>query len=316
MDRSLDEIVAESQHDRRGPRRGGGGGGGGRDRAPRAPRNRERDAYPRDGVRKSTRDDSRDLNSDWVHDKFDDSHSADRPRDSRRRRDSPGRRHDNRDSRGSKIRVENIHYELTEEDLEGLFTKIGPILKLDLLYDRAGRSEGVAYVTYERRDDAEESIRQFDGANAKGQPIRLSIVAGAPRRNPFDNAQMPGRPLSERISRPRSLSPGRDVDRYVPGEGRGRNSRSPLPRRRERGGRRPGARREGGNGNGGEAREPRARAGARPKKTQEELDDEMANYFSGGANGAETQEAGPAGGAAAGAAAAAPAGDDIDMNIE
>ncbi|KAJ1333068.1 THO complex subunit 4 [Microdochium nivale] len=316
MDRSLDEIVAESQHDRRGPRRGGGGGGGGgrgggRERAPRAPRHQERDTYPRDGVRKSTRDDSRDLNSDWVHDKFDDSNSSDRPRDSRRRRESPGRRHDNRDSRGSKIRVENIHYELTEEDLEGLFTKIGPILKLDLLYDRAGRSEGVAYVTYEHRDDAEESVRQFDRANAKGQPIRLSIVPpAAPRRNPFDGAHMPSKPLSERISRPRSLSPGRDVDRYVPG-GRGRNSRSPLPGRRERGGRRPGARREGGN-SGGESKEPRARgAGARPKKTQEELDAEMANYFNGGATSVEAQSTAPAVGAAA-----EPAGDDVDMNIE
>ncbi|KAH7031583.1 uncharacterized protein B0I36DRAFT_324233 [Microdochium trichocladiopsis] len=315
MDRSLDEIVAESQHDRRGPRRGGGGGGGGRERGPRAPRHREREAYPRDGVRKSTRDDSRDLNSDWVHDRFDDSHSSDRPRDSRRRRESPGRRQDNRDTRGTKVRVENIHYELTEEDLEGLFTKIGPILKLELVYDRAGRSEGIAYVTYDRRDDAEESIRQFDGANAKGQPIRLSIVpSAAPRRNPFENAHMPGKPLSERISRPRSLSPGRDVDRYVPGEGggrRSRDSRSPLPRRKERGGRRPGARREGGNGASGQDREPR-KGGARPKKTQEELDEEMANYFSGGANGAEAQAA-PAAGAPA---TTAPAGDDVDMNIE
>lgn len=51
-ERKLTTIL---QHDRRGPRRGGGGGGGGRDRAPRAPRNRERDAYPRDGVRKVER---------------------------------------------------------------------------------------------------------------------------------------------------------------------------------------------------------------------------------------------------------------------
>ncbi|OTA93789.1 hypothetical protein M434DRAFT_11332 [Hypoxylon sp. CO27-5] len=90
MDRSLDEIVAESQQRKRGsrPRRGGGG------------RPRERDSYPRDGVRKvdysspvpfSTtyfpvidfaldasdfdRDDSRNLDSEWVHDKFDEPNS-------------------------------------------------------------------------------------------------------------------------------------------------------------------------------------------------------------------------------------------------
>jgi THO complex subunit 4 len=37
-----------------------------------------------------------------------------------------------------------------------------------LRYDRAGRSEGVAYVTYESKEDAEEAVKQFDGANANG----------------------------------------------------------------------------------------------------------------------------------------------------
>ncbi|KAK7951123.1 uncharacterized protein PG986_006851 [Apiospora aurea] len=53
MDRSLDEIVADSQHKKRGPRpRRGGNGGGGRDRD--NGRLRERDSYPRDGVRKAS----------------------------------------------------------------------------------------------------------------------------------------------------------------------------------------------------------------------------------------------------------------------
>ncbi|KAI1416797.1 RNA-binding domain-containing protein [Hypoxylon sp. FL1857] len=292
MDRSLDEIVAESQQRKRGsrPRRGGGG------------RPRERDSYPRDGVRKSTRDDSRNLDSEWVHDKFDEPNSRNRPRNSRRR-PSPDRF---QDSRGTKVKVENLHYELTEEDLDGLFTKIGRVLKLELLYDRAGRSEGTAFVTYESREDASEAIREYDGANAKGQPIRLSIVSSAPRRNPFDTAHMPGQSLAERITRPRSLSPRRNSDRnrvdsYVPG--RGGRSRSPLPR--QRGGRRPGARRERGAGTPTE-RERVGRDG-RPKKTQEELDAEMADYFNaGGSNGA-------APGPEAGASTAAQAIDDMDM---
>lgn len=47
-----------------------------------------------------------------------------------------------------------------------LFARIGPVSKLTLRYDRAGRSEGTAYVTYESKEDAEEAVRQFDGANA------------------------------------------------------------------------------------------------------------------------------------------------------
>lgn len=95
----------------------------------------------------------------------------------------------NSESRGAKIRVENVHYELTEEDLsvcpntslhlrdchmltcnkQGLFEKIGPIAKLELVYDRAGRSEGVAYVTYQTYEDAKQAVREYDGANAAGE---------------------------------------------------------------------------------------------------------------------------------------------------
>jgi hypothetical protein len=52
--------------------------------------------------------------------------------------------------------------------LQELFRRIGPITKLQLRYDRSGRSEGVAFVTYEEKDDAAEAVKQFDGANANG----------------------------------------------------------------------------------------------------------------------------------------------------
>ncbi|KAI1770707.1 RNA-binding domain-containing protein [Hypoxylon cercidicola] len=302
MDRSLDEIVAESQQSKRGsrPRRGGGGGGGGGGRP------RERDPYPRDGVRKSTRDDSRHLDSEWVHDRFDDPQSRNRPRYSRRQR-SPEQFQDNRGR--TKVKVENLHYELTEDDLYGLFKNIGPVRKLELLYDRAGRSEGIAFVTYESEAHAKEAVDEFNEANAKGQQIFVTQLKEGPpqqRRNPFDTAHMPGRPLAERITRPRSYSPrrlsnrDRDVDRYVPGGGN--RSRSPLPRRR--GGRRAGGRREGREG-GSDTPNERERVGrdGRPKKTQEELDAEMADYFNPGASHDAAQ----------GTETAAQAGDDMDM---
>jgi len=114
----------------------------------------------------------------------------------------------------------------------------------------------------------------------------------APRgRNAFDTAIKPGsgRSLADRITRPRSASPHRETDegaswgrgdRYVPGRNASR-SRSPPPRRRE-GGRRPGDRRPGGRGQRGAAA-PRGGREGRPKKTQDELDAEMADYFGGNA---------------------------------
>lgn len=152
----------------------------------------------------------------------------------------------------------------------------------------------------------------------------IAIPAGpsARRRNPFDTAVAPVRSLAERITRPpgrsRSASPIRhsdvsgpppsNVDRYVPGQGRrGRDSRSPAPRRE---GRRPGARRERGGerrgGRGGGDRADRVAKDGRPRKTQQELDAEMEDYW--GAK--ETNGAVPANTQAEPAAAG---GDDIDM---
>ncbi|KAI8217426.1 putative RNA-binding protein [Colletotrichum sp. SAR 10_77] len=334
LDRSLDEILAGEKksggprnHNNNNNRRGG----------PPRRRERERQEYPRDGVRKvsppaiqSFRDEPRNLDSEWVHDRFEE-HDSRRGPNNRRRRDSP----EQRDSSSAKLRVDNVHYELTAEDLEELFNRIGPVVKLDLKYDRAGRSEGIAFVTMSTREDAQEAIKEFDGANANGQPIKLSFMSGGhggrSSRNPFDSAVMPGRPLSERISAPggrsRSMSPGRKydmddaaskgIDRYIPGT----RSRSPMPRRRGGGGggggRRPGARREGqrdqeggrgGGGGGGGG----GRSNGRTRKTQEELDAEMADYFGGG-NSGETAPEANGGANAAGAAAATVPTDDIDM---
>ncbi|KAH7162727.1 hypothetical protein B0J13DRAFT_17988 [Dactylonectria estremocensis] len=311
MDRGLDDIIADSRSNN-GPRNRRGGG---RRREPRQD-------YPRDGVKKSFRDDSRNLDSEWVHDRYEENNSRRGPAAPRRRRDSP-----EHDSKGSKIRVDNIHYDLTEDDLDELFKRIGPVVRLQLRYDRAGRSEGTAYVTYELKEDAEEAVKQFDGANANGQPIRLTLL---PTRNPFDTAVMPGRPLAERISTPgdraRSLSPHRrfddedasrkGIDRYVPGQGS--RSRSPMPRR-QRGGRRPGARRDNrdnrDNRDGRDNREGGrdhdsgrgGRNNPRGKKTQEELDAEMEDYFGGSLAAPEVSST-----AAAPAQAQVPV-DDIDM---
>ena len=209
------------------------------------------------------------------------------------------------------------------------------------------RSEGTAFVTFTDPRDAKDAIAEFNGCNANGQPIKLTILptapaAAVPKGNLFDRVERPTRSLFDRIEggpdsrddsrenlgrrRRRSESPRRrpppppeNVDRYVP---RGPRSRSPIRRRgtpRESG-RRPGQRREdsgrgGRRGRGDE--EGRQMVGGRPRKTAEELDAEMADYWGSKpseaqtTNGAAPTQNGTA--APAPAAAAAPADDDIDM---
>ncbi|KAH7063117.1 RNA recognition motif-containing protein [Macrophomina phaseolina] len=229
---------------------------------------------------------------DWVHDRYedDDSRRPSRnrgPRSERLARRTP----DTEREPGYKLRVENLHYDLTEEDILELFERIGPVEDAKLVYDRSDRSTGVAFVVYRSLADARVACREFDGANAHGQPIHLSLLPPGPsRRNPFDSVQRPSRSLFDRIEggRNRSLSPERPrlsdvskpapagIDRYVPGDDDGR----------------------------------------RPRKTVEELDAEMADYFGGGGEGGAGN-----GQAAHGSEAAAPAAsnagtvadDDIDM---
>ena len=165
-------------------------------------------------------------------------------------------------------------------------------------------------------------MRQFDGQNANGQAIKLSVLPTGPavQTRPaqggslFDRIERPPRSLFDRIEggaamarrdhsrgdsredtrrrrRDRSDSPRKTrpipdhIDRYTPGQ---RGSRSPI---RPRGppretGRRPGARREE-SGRGGERGGRRGRTdeegrpliGGRLKKSAEELDAEMADYW-------------------------------------
>ncbi|GAM36113.1 alpha-actinin [Talaromyces pinophilus] len=210
-----------------------------------------------------------------------------------------------------RLRIDNLHWDLTEEDLEGLFSSIGPVQRVRINFDRAGRSEGTATVTYQYLEDAKQAIREFDGANAKGQPIRLTLLPGGGRGGPGGPKAEKSKSLFDRIERPladrteRSLSPdgegatgggrrrrggrgrtGRSdtskpapdhIDRYVPGQQQSQRS----PTRRGQTGRRPGERRDdrrGGNRDG--RRGANGGTGSRPKKTQEELDAEMDDYWS------------------------------------
>ncbi|KAK3677042.1 hypothetical protein LTR78_003247 [Recurvomyces mirabilis] len=306
--------------------------------------------------------------SEWVHDRYEDDkydrmHS--RPVEDDRYAGGRGQEASN----GAKVRVENIHYDITEEDLRSLFARKGALVSCTMNYDRSDRSTGTAWVVYSDPHDARDAVEDFDGQNAQGQKIRVTLVpsgpaergggvSGAPggprgpaarERSLFDRIQPRERSMFERIEgggarederdgyrgggdrrrRDRSDSPlknGRslaapeNIDRYVPGRG----SRSPIRRRgtpRESG-RRPGARREESGRGGGGRRGGRGDAegaaggvgGRRPKKTAEQLDAEMEDYFGKGEKAEESNGAAPnnaANGAAS--AAAATADDDTDM---
>ncbi|KAK6359918.1 hypothetical protein TWF696_001045 [Orbilia brochopaga] len=291
LDRALDEIVADRSTNNRNRRRG--------------PGNRT----PRDGVSKQSRPPRDPSRSNWVHDKFDDGGNSSTYR-GRDNRDLGNSRENNR---SSKVRVENLHYDLGEADLKDVFSRVGDIRRVDIVYDKAGRSEGIAHVLYSNPDEAMLAVDQFDGANAKGQPIRVKIapLQGGGRRGGGPPAANEGRSLFERVAGtpqdvetdesgrrsprrlPRNVAEMRQnakelgIDRYIPGERNG--PRDQRPRRGGHGGAGGGERERhrGGRGGGGHGRGDRSGSGMnRQRKTAEELDAEMNDYWT--ANGGES----------------------------
>lgn len=183
--------------------------------------------------------------------------------------------------------------------------------------------------------DAQRAIDEFDGANAHGQPITLTLLGpnggrggedGAKARSLFDRIRTASPPDAKRDPTRKPTPPG--IDRYVPPERRravkeDEEGEEEEVRPRERGGRRNGGRREGGRGmrsssapgrsgrdRRGEERGGRSGNGGsvRPKKTVEELDAEMNDYF-----GAANEEPVAAGATGATAPAAA-GGDAMDLD--
>jgi THO complex subunit 4 len=161
--------------------------------------------------------------------------------------------------------------------------------KLEMVYDRAGRSEGTCFVTYHRESDAAAAIRDYDGATAKGQLITVTLVGPPPTRSLFERIKSPADTDDEPRRDPTRKPTPPGIDRYVPPERRRERERGERSEGRTQSGPRPAAapRERGRGGKGRGERGVRGEKGgsgsgsARPKKTVEELDAEMNDYFGG-----------------------------------
>lgn len=76
---------------------------------------------------------------------------------------------------GIKILVKNLKYDILEDDVRELFGTVGEVTKAEIVYDRSGRSTGVARVWFAKKIDAEKSIKQYDGRTLDGQAMQISL---------------------------------------------------------------------------------------------------------------------------------------------
>lgn len=78
---------------------------------------------------------------------------------------------------GVKMLVSNLGPEVTEEDLQELFTEHGgPLKKVEVFYKQDGSSSGQAEVVFKQKKDAEKVLATLQSVPLDGKPLQLALV--------------------------------------------------------------------------------------------------------------------------------------------
>lgn len=153
-----------------------------------------------------------------------------------------------------KILVTGLPKDVNEGMIKEYFMKqVGPIRRVELSYGPGGISRGVANITFVRAESAIKAVDECNNVAIDGKPIKIELILDATRVK----AIPPPKGLSERVTqrpKPKSI-----LTKVVTTSG-------PRGKRASRAGR-----------------------SARPvKKTAEELDSEMVDYWQNGSTAVET----------------------------
>ncbi|KAI8098347.1 uncharacterized protein B0P05DRAFT_576675 [Gilbertella persicaria] len=126
---------------------------------------------------------NRNVDGQWSHDLFDDDHDGGRQNIMSRLGNVRGRDNHSQHTRGVEISIENLHYDVTEKDVEELFSTVGQVLKAHITFDASGRSTGNARVKYSSMSDAEKAVSKYNNVELDGQTMRIEIKEYTERRH-------------------------------------------------------------------------------------------------------------------------------------
>jgi RNA recognition motif-containing protein len=76
-----------------------------------------------------------------------------------------------------KLFVGGLSWDTTTEDLTNAFSKFGAIVDATVILDRAtGRSRGFGFVTFEKPPDANEAVKNMNGAELDGRILKVNLA--------------------------------------------------------------------------------------------------------------------------------------------
>ncbi|KAI6380452.1 hypothetical protein MCOR25_001643 [Pyricularia grisea] len=182
----------------------------------------------------------------------------------------------------SKVVVSNMPKDVSEAQIKEYFGQsVGPVKRVEISYGPGGVSRGIATVTFAHADGASKAFAELNGLLIDNKPVKVEVVVASADQIPAPKT------LSQRVTQNKAQPKSAATDKRGATAGKGAGPQA--------------------NGaKGAKKAAPRKGRNARPaKKTAEELDSEMADYFQGGETNTEA--------AANGAAPAATNGGDAAM---
>ncbi|PHH90102.1 hypothetical protein CDD83_4527 [Cordyceps sp. RAO-2017] len=153
----------------------------------------------------------------------------------------------------SKVIVSNLPKDVSEQQIKEYFVQsVGPIKRVDLVYGPNSVSRGIANVTFHKSDGASKAFQKLNGLLVDNRPIKIEIVVSAAQA---DKVIPPIKTLAERTSQPKAQPKSAASSKQSTAIAKGVAGKAAANKKR------------------------RGKSVRPMKKTAEELDSEMADYF-------------------------------------